>query len=91
MSVARNILETQECSFVLSEMEFNIRVEGRSRFRTFENISRCVLMVDNNNSKTEHYTTTTRLNKIRYVLIGTYAHCLSCVTTGYHENIMFHE
>ena len=37
VAVARNALEMQECSFVLSEMEFNIRVEGRSRFRTFEN------------------------------------------------------
>ena len=91
MAVARNVLETQECSSVLSEMEFNICVEGRTRFRTFENISRCVLIVDNNNNKIEHYTTTIRLNKIRYVLIGTYAYCISCITTGYHENIMFHE
>ena len=89
--MARNVLETQECSFVLSEMKFNIRVEGRSRFRTFENRLWCVLMVDNNNSKTEHYTTTTRLDKNRYVLVGTYAYCIPCVTTGYHENIMFHE
>jgi len=37
VTVVRNALEMQECSFVLSEMKFNIRVEGRTRSRTFEN------------------------------------------------------
>lgn len=89
--MARNVLEMQECSFVLFEMKFNIRVEGRTRLEHLKNVSGCILTVDNNNSKTEHYTTTTRLDKNRYVLIGTYAYCISCITTGYHENIMFHE